>query len=115
MDEQRRKFEQVCAEAGVEPTDERFFFWMAAVKESWNQLPVGWAYLAPDGSILQISEYLDTGRFVKPIPLFTKPVAETKKPDLHESVLLQIWQKFYAPDDIIGYAKWIEKISKSDA
>lgn len=106
-------FHQFCEKHGIEPNDERFVMFLGGLRSTLDQQPVAYGYFAKDGSLLQMTEFLDPGRVSKPIPLYARPITDAPMPEIHQSVLEQVWRSCYAPDDVIGFAKWVEKIARA--
>ena len=114
MDENREKFDKFCAEKGLEPTDRDYFFWLSALQTTHDQSPVAYGYFGLNGEALQILDFIQPDRKPKPTPLYAKPLASgVTKPDLSVETLRHVWTQYYMQDsDLMGFALWIQKVSK---
>ena len=108
------EFDAFCEKHGIsDPTDRDRVFFVAGLQATLNQRPRCYGYFGQDGSVLQITDFIEPGRISRPTPLYDHPVAAVPKPDVHVSLLEHVWRSCYAPDDHIGFARWVEKYSKS--
>lgn len=106
-------FEAFCTQHGItDPSDRDRVFFVAGIHSTLNQSPRCYGYFGQDGSVLQLTDFIEPGRISKPVPLYASPVAAVPKPDMHMSVLEHVWKTCYAPDDLFGFARWVERYSK---
>lgn len=109
MDETRKRFEEFCAEKGLEPSDRDYFFWVSALQTTREQIPVAYGYFGAGGEVLQLLDFIQPDRRPKPVPLYESPVANVPRPDIPAATLKSVWQTYFAEDgDLIGFANFIQ-------
>lgn len=100
MDEthHRQAFTDFCESINCEPTDERFVFWIAALRHTRTQQPVAYAVLDSAGLPAAILDAIPPGMRPAPVPLYASPVAKIDKPPLTRQQIQVLWDKYCAPD-----------------
>jgi hypothetical protein len=110
MQPRQQLYLDLLKEHGLEDSDERYFFWLAGLRSTVGQQPVAYGHFTASGELIQLTQFIDPQRL--PVPLYAAPVSPVK-PDIQQSVIEYVWKTHYQPDDLVGFARWIEKTAKA--
>lgn len=105
-------FFKFCEHIGVEPTDERRLFWVAALQSTKLQQPATYAALGHDGEVLGLFDAIppELSRGIK--PLYLNPMAAVDKPPIPDVLLDLAWRNYQG--DYVGFARWVEWFVKKE-
>lgn len=107
-------FKNYCDLNKIEPSENSWNLWKAAIESQYQQTPTCYGFFDKDGALLQLVDTYIPNLRSNPTPLYSKPqTAFVSKPNLKKEEIEYIWKKYYAEDnDIIGMVKWVERYSK---
>ena len=96
-------FLDFCEKYGIEPNDERYFFWLGG--RHYDEPPLCFGFVGVGGEVVGLLDSIPPGIKPVPIPLYRRPVA-TERPPIPESVLRYVWNQYEG--DFIGFTRWVE-------
>lgn len=110
----RKAFDAWCADQNIEPTEDRWGVWYAALQSTRNQPVAAYCYFGPGQEILQMVDFIEPNRKPLPTPLYAAPMACVPKPDVSVETLKHVWTQYYASDgDLMGMLLWLQRYIKS--
>lgn len=97
-------FLDFCSKYGLEPNEERYFFWLGG--RHHDEPPVCFGYIGTGGEVIGMFDSIPIGMRPVPVPLYTRPVASARPP-IPEDVLTYVWRNYAG--DVVGFARWVEQ------
>lgn len=97
-------FLDFCAQYGVEPNDERYFFWLGG--RHFDEPPVAYGYVGVSGEVVGMFDSIPVGMRPAPIPLYARPIA-SERPPIPTAVAEYVWKNYAG--DIVGFTRWVEQ------
>ncbi len=102
-------FISFCRQHGLEPTDERHFFWLGG--RHHEEPPIAYGCFGSNGQLIALLDAIPPGMRPKPIPLYRRPPGE-QRPILPASVVEYVWAN-YNPD-IVGFSNWLQRYAAGE-